>query len=250
MKKRNVALWLSSTLFVSSAIAGTMGAVTLAPKKNWVGTISVGPAWSGVGKTQTFFLTPTIEKTYAGKKTNSAFPEGEIFLGQQKTLTDTLQGQLGIALVTTGNAKSKGAIWDDADPQFNNYAYHYSIQHTHVALKGKLLADKFNTFIIPWISGSVGLGWNRAHHFENTPTIFEAITSPNFTGHTKTAFAYTLGAGANHAINHNWQVGLGYEFESFGKSKLSRAPGQTLGSGLVLNHLYINGLLFNITYIA
>lgn len=80
--------------------------------------------------------------------------------------------------------------------------------------------------------------------------IFEALPNPNFADHTKTAFTYTLGVGVQKAFNDHWQVGIGYEFADWGKSKLGRASGQTMNSGLALNHLYTNGILFNLTYVA
>lgn len=102
---------------------------------------------------------------------------GEVFLGLQKALTQTLQGQLGLAVGFTSNASLSGVIWDDADPQFNNYTYRYKIQHTHVAVKGKLLSDA-GYWLIPWISGSLGVGFNDTHGFHNTPTLFEALPNP------------------------------------------------------------------------
>jgi hypothetical protein len=45
-------------------------------------------------------------------------------------------------------------------------------------------------------------------------------------------------------------VGAGYEFADWGKSGLNRAAGQTLNTGLALNHLYTNGVLVNLTYVA
>ncbi|HHS9463875.1 TPA: outer membrane protein, partial [Legionella anisa] len=78
----------------------------------------------------------------------------------------------------------------------------------------------------------------------------EALPNPDFADHTKTAFTYTLGAGVQKALNDHWQIGAGYEFADWGKSELGRAFGQTMNSGLALNHLYTNGVLFNLTYVA
>lgn len=135
------------------------------------------------------------------------------------------------------------------DALFTLFVYRYRIQHTHIAAKGKLLAEK-GYWLTPWVSGSLGVGFNRAHKFENTPTIFQALPNPNFTSHTKTDFTYTLGAGVQRALNAHWQTGVGYEFADRGKSSLQRVEGQTLNSGLSLNHLYTNGVMFNLTYLA
>ncbi|KTD20235.1 outer membrane protein [Legionella israelensis] len=239
----------AAILSCTQSFAGTMGSV-MAPKDwTWIGFVSAGPVWARGGETQTFYLAPEIEKTYAARKSTNAIASGELFVGLQKSLNSQWLGQLGIAAAITGNSKLQGVIWDDADPEFDNYSYQYKIRNIRVAVKGKLLLDK-GYWIIPWVSASLGVGFNRAHDFTNTPLIFEALPNPNFTDHTKTAFTYTLGTGVQKALNNHWQIGVGYEFADWGKSELGRALGQTINSGLALNHLYTNGVLFNLTYVA
>lgn len=249
MNNNVVVLLLSSGFLTGGAFAGTMGPVTQEPDWRWVAALSAGPVWDRVGTTQTFYLTPEIEKTYFANKSNDALFQGELLVGLQKRLSPMIQGQLGLAVAATSNARLSGHIWDDADPEFDNYVYDYKIQHTRVAVKGKLLADA-GYWLTPWISGSLGVGFNNSHEFENTPLIFEAIRNPDFASHTETAFSYTLGAGVQKALNNHWQVGVGYEFADWGKSNLGRALGQTLNTGLSLNHFYTNGVLFNLTYLA
>ncbi|MDP3560163.1 MAG: porin family protein, partial [Legionellaceae bacterium] len=96
----------------------------------------------------------------------------------------------------------------------------------------------------------IGVGFNQAYKFMNSPKIFAAVQTPNFVQHTETAFTYTVGAGIEREISKHWQTGIGYEFSDWGASRLSRAYGQTLNSGLSLNHLYTNGFLLNVTYVA
>lgn len=218
-------------------------------KSSGVATLSVGPVWESTGNTQTFYLAPNIEKTYSANHASHALVDGEIFLGIQKPIREKLDGQIGLAVATTGNASLSGNIWDDAQAQFNNYTYNYQVRHTHVALKGKLLADR-GYMVTPWVSGSLGVGFNQAHDYSNTPLISQAVVMPNFVSNTTTAFTYTLGVGGARHMNQHWQAGIGYEFADWGKSQLSRASGQTLNNGLSLSHLYTNGFLFNLTYSA
>ncbi|MDF1827507.1 MAG: porin family protein [Legionellaceae bacterium] len=218
-------------------------------QSSYVATLSVGPVWERAGDTQSFYLTPKIEKTYAAHRASHALADGEIFLGIQQTLREKLNGQIGLAVATTGNATLSGNVWDDAKAAFNNHTYAYKIKHTHVALKGKLLSDRGH-ILIPWVNGSLGVGFNQAHSFSNTPTINEAITIPNFASNTKTTFTYTVGAGVQRNLSQHWQAGIGYEFADWGKSALERASGQTLNSGIALSHLYTNGFLINLTYLA
>lgn len=235
------------SLLSMTATAGTMGEA--APLWSRVFTVSLGPVWADKGDKQTFYLDPDIVKTYTATHTSKAIADGELFLGMQKNLNSHVQGQLGLAAAFTGNASVFGQIWDDADPQFNNHSYHYKIRHSHVAVKGKLLADR-GYLVIPWISGSVGVGFNRAYHFLNNPLIFEALPNTNFASHTKTSFTYTVGVGVQRALSNNVQLGIGYEFADWGKSHLDRAWGQTLNTGLKRDHVYTNGFLVNITCVA
>lgn len=248
MIKKTLVLMVPAVFLAGSALAGTMGSVT--PRSlSWVGTLSGGPVWERGGSTQQFYLARTIKKAFVANQSTRALFDGEVFLGLQKVLSQTLQGQLGLAVGATSNAALSGVIWDDALPRFRNHTYQYKIQHTHLAVKGKLLADA-GFWLIPWISGSLGVGFNNAHSFTNTPIVTPAITNPNFASHTQTAFTYTVGAGVQKALNSHWQVGVGYEFADWGKSELGRSLGQTMNTGLKLNHLYTNGALFNLTYVA
>jgi len=245
---------LGSCMLAGQVVAGTMGSeVVNFSDWAWVGTFSAGPVWARANQLAlTLNLAPGIEKTYVANKSTNMLFDGEVFLGLQKTLTQTVQLQLGPAVAFTGNTNLDGEIWDDADPEFDNYTYRYKIRHTHVAFKGKLLKD-IGFWFIPWVSGSVGLGlgFNDAHDFKNFPKISEAAPTPNFKSHTQSTVTYTLGAGAQKVLNEHWQVGAAYEFANWEKSRLGRTFGQTQGSGgLSLNHLYTNGVLFNLTYLS
>jgi len=245
----------TSTGFASSQIESSGQTTTLFTKlpailtSSWVASLSLGPVWENAGDTQSFYLAPNIEKTYAANHSSHALVDGEIFLGIQRPLREKLEGQIGIAVAVTSNASLSGNIWDDTDPLFNNYTYNYQVRHTHLALKGKLLADS-GYIVTPWVSGSLGVGFNQVHDFSNTPTISQAVVMPNFTSNTTTAFTYTLGVGVERNLNQHWQAGLGYEFADWGNSQLGRASGQALNTGLSLSHLYTNGFLFNLTYHA
>lgn len=249
MKKIALLMAFSANVLNYNAFAGDMGRVAPQTKWPWVGTLSVGPVWQNNRNTQTFYLAPNIEKTYVANSSGNTMVDGEFFLGLQKSLPHQFQGQLGLAVAAAGDAKLSGNTWDDADPQFNNHTYKYKVNHIHLALKGKLLADR-GYWLTPWVSGSLGIGFNRAYSFSNTPTIFQAIPNNNFSSNAETALTYTFGAGVQRNLNLHWQVGVGYEFADWGQNQLGRASGQTLNNGISLNHLYTNGFLLNLTYHA
>lgn len=245
--KLNYVILTCCTAVSTYANSGTMGD----NNNTWtpVVSLSAGPAWEDSTATRTFFLDPNIEKTYAARKKTTTIGAGELFFGAQKRIDNRFYGQIGLDLAVAGDAKLAGDIWDDADPTFNNYAYHYDITHYQVGLKGKLLAD-MGYWVMPWVSASVNVGFNHSHDFNNTPYIFEAVKNPNFRNNTDTAFSYTVGAGVQKQWNQNWQVGAGYEFADWGISHLGKARGQTLNNRLGINHIYTHGLMLNLTYLV
>ena len=267
MKKNRVVIALLSAIFTSSALAGGMGVEQDSdscwgvsgscwgtPQKDpypWskVTTLSLGPSWSGHGTTQTILLKPNLQKTYDAAQTGSQLFSGELFYGLQKQLNDTFYTQFGLTLAASSNAKLTGDIWEDANPEFNNYTYEYNVNHAHIALKGILLAD-VSYIGRPYVSASFGMGMNKAHDFTITPKIYQEVPAPAFESHTTTAFTYTLGLGVQRILNKHWQIGTGYQFSAWGKSELDRAPGQTLNSGLSLANLYVNSIQFNLSYIS
>ncbi len=213
----------------------------------YIVTLSVGPTFAGNGETQTFYLVPFIKKTYAADKKINVLFDGELFFGVVRELTPSLQGELGLELGVTSDANLSGDIWDFANARFNNSSYTYKIQHTHLAVKGKIVGEIGYPYK-PYVHGSLGVGFNQAYDFKISPSIFAEVIPPNFTSTLTTAFTYTVGFGVQRAINEHWTAGVGYEFSDWGKSQLGRSAGQTLGKGIALNHFYTNGIQLTISY--
>lgn len=241
---------LSGIVLSTSAFAGT-GSWIFSDRQYVIG-ISAGPTWIYGNKTQTINLEPDVAKTYTANSNNHMFPTGELFLGVQNALATSfigqpLMSQLGIDFVAAGRAQLTGDIWEDADPDFDNFNYTYKVNHTHVAIKGRLVV--LTNKVQPYISGSVGVGVNRAYDFTITPKISEEVPAPPFGSHNQTSFVYTLGIGIQTALTSQLQFAIGYEFADWGKTQLSTAQGQTTNQTLSLNHLYANQLQLSLFYI-
>jgi opacity protein-like surface antigen len=234
---------------------GLMLSSTVLGKKNTelVLEFSASPTWISGNNNQTINLQPDIVKTYTAGSNNNVFPTLEFFIGGQKHLATHLMsqsflGQLGLSIVAASNAKLTGNIWEDADPNFNNFNYNYKISHALIAAKGRLIGD-FGYFFEPYISGSLGVGFNRAYDFTISPKISEEVPPPLFHSNTTTTFSYTLGIGLQKSISKQLQIGIGYEFADWGKTSLSAATGQTSNKGLTLNHLYAQALKLSLFYV-
>jgi opacity protein-like surface antigen len=210
---------------------------------HYIISLSGFQGWESTNVKQTIFLTPDIVKS------TQAFGTGELFVGLYQPINSMFEWQLGLALATNGNVRITGYIWDDGDARFSNYSYTYLVRSTHVDVKGKLLVD-IGMKLIPWVSANLGVAFNQAHEFNSTPSIYQAIPTPNFSSDTKISATYTFGVGAQLPISENWQIGAGYEFSNWGKSQLGKATGQSTGNGPVLNQLYSSSVLLNLSYLA
>jgi opacity protein-like surface antigen len=217
---------------------------------SFVVTLSGGPVWDTSNDTQTLQLTPYIKKSYQGHNQANVLAYGELFMGFQRDLNPKTQGQLGLALGLANKTSVSGDIWDDADPNFDNYTYAYDVRHAHILLKGKVVTDSGYYDLKPYLSAGVGVGLNKAGNYSSTPLIFEAVPTPDFASNSTVALALTLGLGVQRPISDKLQAGIGYEFGSWGKSHLGRAFGQTTNEELSLNHLYTNAILVNLTYLG
>jgi len=243
---------LSGITLSSSVLAGTMS--ELMSDSQFLFGLSAGPTWVSGSQSQTINLEPDVKKTYTANNQKNLFPSAELFIGWQKPLPARLIGQplisqLGISIVGAGNAKRSGDIWEDADPDFDNFNYHYKIQHTDVAVKGRLIVHSVCTFE-PYIAGRIGIGFNRAYDFNITPKIVEEVAPPSFASNTTTSLIYTLGIGLQKSINTHLQAAIGYEFADWGQTQLSRAFGQTINHGLTESHLYANQVQLSLFYVV
>lgn len=242
---------VNSVLLCGSVCATTLN--TISPAKNsFVVGIGAGPAWISGNKTQTIQLQSDVAKTYTGNEDDSAFPTGELFLGWQRgwciaALNKSFISQLGLSVVDSNYAKLKGDIWEDANPAFDNYTYNYKVNHAHVAVKGRLIGD-YHRFVDPYISASLGVGFNRAFSFVTNPKTTAEVAPPPFSSNTTTTFTYSLGIGIQKSLLCGFAAAIGYEFTDWGRTQLGRARSQTLNQGPTLNHLYANQVLLSLFY--
>lgn len=218
-------------------------------ERTWspVVTASMGFGWNNVGEMQTILVQPDVGKAYIATDTTGSIFQGELFAGVQQRLNPRVLGQVGVAFAGATGAGMNGEIWEDADPELANYTYNYRINHSRVAIEGKLLAD-LDLLFMPYVNGSVGAGFNKAYNFTIRPKLEEEIPAPDFQSNTTTSFTYTVGVGLQKALNKHWQMGLGYQFADWGNSQFAPAPEQTLNTGLAQSHIYVNSILFNLSY--
>ena len=216
-----------------------------------VGMLSGGLGWNSPGQTQTLYVTRNVRNTYVATKTSQVLGNGELFLAGQRTLRSNIFTQLGVDLALTSNSLLTGDIWEQANSVHNDETYAYRLYHGYVGLKTKFLMD-LKTDIMPYISGSLGVGFNQSHQYTITPSnvVKSIYTQYPFQSYTSTEFSYTGGVGLQQWVTEHWQLGMGYDFANWGQSHLKPASAQTTNSALGLTHLYVHSLLFNVTRVG
>lgn len=228
----------------------------------FVATLSLGPAWARPGEKRTLTLQNEVHKTYEAQvakrairlftspKGTNTLATGELFLGLRGQINSVVEGQLGLAVALSTSANLSGTVLEDGNPNLNNFTYTYKIRNSRIALKAKTLYDPNCYDLLPYLSGSIGAGFNKSSSFVITPTIVEEVPAPAFLDFNHTAFSYTLGVGLETNVDLNWRVGIGYEYQGWGESRLARASGQRVGNGLHLGNLRAHELQISLSYIA
>lgn len=248
MKVNSLVVVSLASLISTSAIAESLWPIMETTECSPFLTLSLGPTLTAGSESESFHLQPDIAKTYKSNRKPLAFGAAEMFVGMQIPVMPNFLGQVGVAVVGGLDAPLHGNIWEDEDPDFNNYTYKYKVNHAHIAVKGKISTDT-NTVVQPYVSGSIGTGVNKSHGFTITPIIFEEVPAPAFTTGRDSGLVYTAGIGIQTSYNEHWQAGVGYEFADWGNLTLGRAPGQTVNPGLGSNHFYTHELQFSLTYV-
>ena len=232
--------------FAMTAFAGEMGQTS----KDYLMSVSAGPGWVSPSTKQTIALQPDVVNAYVSSHPvhTSVLADGEVFLGVQHHFFQSLSSQFGLAFYMSSPTSLDGYIQVDGNPQFQNYAYQFKINHAHLSLKSKWIFEQPSN-ISPYVSGSMGVGFNRAYGYAMTPVIFQAVSMPPFQSHTQVALSYSVGVGFQRSLSQHVMVALGYQLVSWGSSHLGRASEQTSHQGLGFHDIYSQGIEFNLSYL-
>lgn len=244
-----ISILCSNSLFaVGPWHSGNMGA-------NLMWTIAGGPARSSNGTTQNLTDTLGVPSTYySSGEQNSTLGVGELFLGFYKELNNSVQGQLGLELAYGGNVGVSGTILVNPDiNSFENITYQYQVRQIRAAVKGKLVLEDFpaTSLIQPYVSAGMGVGYNTAMNYSLSASVTnDGRTYPLFDNRTVHDFTFTAGGGFQIPINPFMQLGIGYEYASWGKSELGASADLNQIPVPSLNHINVNTLLVSLSYTA
>lgn len=215
-------------------------------------TLSGGPMWTSPGKYQIIYysdaLGNSLYSSYYPNKNTSTQGIAELFFALQKEVIPGMTAQLGLEIAGATDADLQGQTAVNGIPDLYNYSY--SINHMRIGAKGKLIANRVN-FVQPYLSGAVAASYNQSHLFYSQPTSALTPYTPWYQNDTVIGFAFTIGAGVQKTFCNNWQFGLGYEFNSLGKSNLGMPSNYAYypnGIGMRLGGWYAHQLQFSLSY--
>lgn len=217
---------------------------------NWspIITLSGGAAWATAGLNQYLYTyTYPVYSYLSYYPQSSSMATGEILFGLQTQVYPTIIGELGLGVAgaTDGSVEGYEQIVNTTD----SYPYQYQVNHARVELKGRIISNYYD-LVQPYVSGSLGVGFNHAHDFRALFTSPTVVPPQWYANYTAVAFAYTVGAGLQTNINKNWQIGVGYQFADLGKSFLNYySNGQVTAKGPKLAHFYTNEVVANLSYL-
>ncbi|CAM2843959.1 outer membrane protein [Legionella worsleiensis] len=209
-------------------------------------TLSGGASWAAPGQDQYLYPEPIPRfNYYIYNSKSSALGNAELFFGLQRMVRPDILGELGLGVAGATDATATGTV--NVDGIGDLYSFQYKVNHVRVEMKGRLIGHLIQP-VQPYISGSLGAGFNHSHGFNSLSISPYLYPSPWFADETTVAFSFTLGAGVQMILNPNWQLALGYQWGDWGKSYLG-GDGNTITKGPRLSHLYTNEVLASLSYV-
>lgn len=179
------------------------------------------------------------------KAQNETLHDKSFLLKFEQIVADILKIQKNIVGYVDSGIKSSSSIGQFTIPNYKRLSYTSHIHHKRLILAGKLLSTLDpNKSIYPYISGEIG----GTFHKTSTPLAGLLITEPSamasVANYNSIAFAYGIGLGVDYLLTPNVRLGTGYQFTDLGRLVIS--PTQTISQSLIVSHLYMNQLRFQL----
>ncbi|MDF1678671.1 MAG: outer membrane beta-barrel protein [Legionellaceae bacterium] len=246
---------LALTLFSSTAFSGTMGAQLPEESAHWFVFGAIGgqkPLLKSDMYVNNGSLLPRpSNQDHYSVNQDKAEPMVAVFAGRywqtnKKWFPDYA---LGLRYETLFSTRISGAVTQYSLPLFTNYVYNWDVSSNLLFASGKLNLFKYKR-ILPYVTGGLGVGFNRATQYTETalPSI-AARVSPGFTNNTNTAFAYHVGAGLDFQLLTQWILSFAYQYMDLGNVASGPGVSTWAGESLQLGHYRSNGLFLGLTYL-
>ena len=211
-------------------------------------TLSLGPDSVSRGQPDNVILSPTLTNRYTRQPGRRADMDLGLFFGGERTLTQKLSGQIGLAGYIDSTMTMNGYVWTNASITQINSSYSYNIRNRRLVGAGKLLYAITND-LHPYISAEMGIAFNRATNYSEVIIAPNATIQPPFSSHPTNSFTWGVGVGIEYLLNDQIRLGGGYQFTNFGSATLGGNPTQTTSQAPSIKNLYANQVRFQFSYL-
>lgn len=246
-------LTLAVSLLASHAVyAGEMGPKSLPQAADFkkVVFLSAGTDFVHTGYSQTLTVQPPLQNAYEANSSWTTVGDFGGFIGIEKSLSQRMRIQSGIAAYGDTDITASGDVWQFALPVFDNFRYSYNVSHARVMFSNKLMTNLSNyEAILPYLSFELGAAFNRAHYYHES--LIEPLAVPMYPFNPKstTSFSWGVGVGADYILKEHLRVGINYQFSDLGSTSLGSSPSATTSQTLTMPHLWTNQVHFQLTYL-
>lgn len=176
-------------------------------------------------------------------------PVAGLFVGMETMLHNFLT-QLGVSYYQNKAYLITGSVYQFADPTLNNLSYQYHIESQRVLVETKVLSTIKQRFH-PYFSAGVGEALNQAYQYIETPVSTDDVAmAQGFNNRTYHSFTYQVGLGVEADLTAHWRGGVGYRFIDLGAAGLGATPLQEGSQTIKYNHLHVNELLLQLSYLG
>jgi len=225
------------------------------PEYHTVIGVSGGYAYINGGTERLYTGTDDEVFTYNTSDKGHGAGFGGVFLGVEMPMSRPgVFAQTGLAYHYFGSINLHGSNTAGIEPATSTpYSYHYREQTQQLLFQGKVFAT-FSDMFHPYLLAGLGAAFNRASDFNISTTQAGSVNlTPVFGSHTNTAFSYAFGIGMDMDIYPKVRVGVGYQFNHFGKAEFDKGQINYQGYQYPVSyglgsHVYANEVIVDLSY--
>ena len=211
-------------------------------------SLAVGGDTANTHLNQNITILAPYQNTYNSGGANIQ-PLAGAFVGVE-TSFETFLAQFGVGYYQNKAFKVTGSVYQFTNPAMNNLSYQYNIESRRILLQGKLIAAGAQRFH-SYLSFGAGRALNQAYQYIETPVSSNNLPmTQGFNNRSYHSFTYQVGFGIEMNLSNSLRCGAGYRYVNLGAAGLGTTPLQDGTETIKYNHLHLNELLFELSYLA
>lgn len=198
---------------------------------------------------QDILMVEPFRNTYVSNNGASVPIVGNVLVGVEQPLPRKFKWQAAASYYRDASYVIQGTVLQFANPAYDNLNYNYRIAADRVLFETKLLGT-YNTILHPYVTGGLGVIYNRAYGYHEERVVSTAAPMQvKFLDKTAVGFTYMGGAGADLDIVSYLRLGLRFQYSGLGNASLGPIPNQAVAKGLEAPRLRAAEYILQATYL-